>query len=151
MISLSGIYLKIAHFPVKIGLIGGVWGGPRNSIFIGLLLFLLLRSPRKNSEPQLPPFLQKSKEERKKKKKNNGKYYSHYVCTAPLGPKSSVVNVYQSQIDCPPTGVLSCPWCNWFVWSDHSEVLVKSERGGGEQIWCIVTMQEQITNDITMF
>ena len=24
MISLSGIYLKIAHFPVKIGLIGGV-------------------------------------------------------------------------------------------------------------------------------
>ena len=26
MISLSGIYLKIAHFPVKIGLIGGVGG-----------------------------------------------------------------------------------------------------------------------------
>ena len=28
MISLSGIYLKIAHFPVKIGLIGGVGGVP---------------------------------------------------------------------------------------------------------------------------
>ena len=29
MISLSGIYLKIAHFPVKIGLIGGVGGVPK--------------------------------------------------------------------------------------------------------------------------
>ena len=28
MISLSGIYLKIAHFPVKIGLIGGAAGVP---------------------------------------------------------------------------------------------------------------------------
>ena len=28
MISLSGIYLKIGHFPVKIGLIGGVGGVP---------------------------------------------------------------------------------------------------------------------------
>jgi len=28
MISCSGIYLKIAHFPVKIGLIGGVGGVP---------------------------------------------------------------------------------------------------------------------------
>ena len=28
IISLSGIYLKIAHFPVKIGLIGGVGGVP---------------------------------------------------------------------------------------------------------------------------
>ena len=30
MISLSGIYLKLAHLPVKIGLIGGVGGAPEN-------------------------------------------------------------------------------------------------------------------------
>ena len=29
MISLSGIYLKLAHFPVKIGLIGGLGGSPK--------------------------------------------------------------------------------------------------------------------------
>ena len=35
------------HFPVKIGFFRGV-GGPRNLILIGVLLFLLLRSPCKN-------------------------------------------------------------------------------------------------------
>ena len=34
MISLSGIYLKKAHFPVKIGLIGGVGGVPEIFFFI---------------------------------------------------------------------------------------------------------------------
>ena len=45
MLSLSGIYLKLAHFPVKIGLIGGV---PGIFFFIGILFFVLLGSPRKN-------------------------------------------------------------------------------------------------------
>ena len=44
MISLSGIYLKLAHFPVKIGLIGGGGkGGPPNFFPIGIFLFVLLR------------------------------------------------------------------------------------------------------------
>ena len=36
------------HFQVKIGFFRGVGGGPRNLTFIGILLFLLLRSPCKN-------------------------------------------------------------------------------------------------------
>ena len=35
--------------------------GHRNSFFTGILLFLLLRRPCKNSEPQLPSFWNKSK------------------------------------------------------------------------------------------
>ncbi len=41
MISLHGIYLKLSHFLVKIGLIRGV-GGPRLFFFIGISLFCYL-------------------------------------------------------------------------------------------------------------
>ena len=48
MISLSRIYLKLAHFLVKIGLIWGGRGGPRIFFFIRIFLFALLGSPCKN-------------------------------------------------------------------------------------------------------
>jgi hypothetical protein len=49
MISPSVIYLKLAHFPVKIGLFGGVggWGGHRIFFLIGIPISMLLRSPYK--------------------------------------------------------------------------------------------------------
>ena len=56
MISLSGINSKLAHFPVKIGLIGGVGGVPKFFFLMGILLFMLLRSPRINLEPYDKPF-----------------------------------------------------------------------------------------------
>ena len=46
MISLSGIYLKLAHFPMKIGLIQGLGGVPEISYF----LLMLLGSPCNNLE-----------------------------------------------------------------------------------------------------
>ena len=56
MISLSGIYFKIAHFPVKIGLIHGVVGVPEFFFSIGILLFMLLGGPHTNFEPYDKPF-----------------------------------------------------------------------------------------------
>ena len=56
MLSLSGIYLKLAHFPVKIGLIGGVGGVPK-FFYIGILSFMLLGRPRKNLKSYDTPFL----------------------------------------------------------------------------------------------
>ena len=50
MTSLSRIYLKLADFPVKIGLNGGQWGSP-NFFLMGILLFMLLGSPCINLEP----------------------------------------------------------------------------------------------------
>ena len=49
MISLPGIYWKLGHFPVKIGLIRGVGGVP-TLFFDWNLPFLLLGSSCKNSE-----------------------------------------------------------------------------------------------------
>ena len=49
MISLSGIYLKLARFPFKIGLIGHR-GSPK-FFSILIFLFMLLESPLKNSGP----------------------------------------------------------------------------------------------------
>jgi hypothetical protein len=52
-VSHSGIYLKLAHFPVKIGLIGGIGRVPYSH---GILIFLLPGSPSKISEPYDMPF-----------------------------------------------------------------------------------------------
>ena len=54
--SLSRIYLKLADFPVKIGLNGGLGGGPQIFFSIGIIVFMLLGSPRKNLEPYDKPF-----------------------------------------------------------------------------------------------
>ena len=54
MISLPGIYWKLGHFPVKIGLIRV--GGPRLYFLMGILLFMLLGSPRKYLVPYDKPF-----------------------------------------------------------------------------------------------
>ena len=56
MISFSGIYLKLAHFPIKIGLIQGVGGVPKIWFIIGIFLLILLGSPLKDSEPFNKPF-----------------------------------------------------------------------------------------------
>ena len=53
MISLSGIYLKIAHFPVKIGLIGG--GGPPNVSPLKSNYFHYLRAHTKLQNPMMCP------------------------------------------------------------------------------------------------
>ena len=55
MTSLSRIYLKLADFPVKIGLNGGQ-GGSQNFFLMGILLFMLLGSPRINLEHYDKPF-----------------------------------------------------------------------------------------------
>ena len=51
MISLSGIYLKIAHFPVKIGLIGGVGGVPEISFSLESSYFCYLGAHAKIQNP----------------------------------------------------------------------------------------------------
>ena len=53
MISLSGIYLKIDHFPVKIGLIGG--GGPPNVSPLESNYFHYLRAHKKLQNPMKCP------------------------------------------------------------------------------------------------
>ena len=53
--SLSRKYLKLADFPVKIGLNGGLGGGPQ-FFLIGILLFMLLGRPRINLEHYDKPF-----------------------------------------------------------------------------------------------
>ena len=55
-VSYSGIYFKLAHFPVKIGFIQAVGGGSPPKISLGILIFLLLGSPYKISEPYDMPF-----------------------------------------------------------------------------------------------
>ena len=72
-------------------------GGPRNLFFIGILLFLLLRSPRKISKlaafflVKLAAFflVEKQQPQREERRENNGKYYGHFGASArtPLGPK----------------------------------------------------------------
>ena len=55
---------ETAHFrlfPLKIGFFKGVGGGPRNLILIGILLFLLLRSPCKNLKSYGNPLWGKSR------------------------------------------------------------------------------------------
>ena len=51
MISLSGIYLKIAHFPVKIGLIGGVGGVPEIRFLLESSSFCYLGAHAKIQNP----------------------------------------------------------------------------------------------------
>ena len=51
MISLSGIYLKIAHFPVKIGLIGGVGGVPEIQFSLESSSFCYLGAHAKIQNP----------------------------------------------------------------------------------------------------
>ena len=55
MISLPGIYLKLGHFPVKIGLIRGVGGAPRLYflIVIPLLYYLGAHAKIQNSTTSL--------------------------------------------------------------------------------------------------
>ena len=55
MISLSGIYLKIAYFPVKIGLIGGV-GGPRIFLLLESSYLCYLGAHVKIQNPTTPPY-----------------------------------------------------------------------------------------------
>jgi hypothetical protein len=47
---------KISPFSGQNRIILGGKGGPQNNFFIGILLFLLLRSPCKNLEPYDNPF-----------------------------------------------------------------------------------------------
>ena len=88
MISLSGIYLKIGHFPVKIGLIGGVGGVPEIQFSLESSSFCYLGA---HAKIQNPSYLLSGRKatafEEEEERENNGEYYSHYVCTAPLGPK----------------------------------------------------------------
>ena len=56
MMSISEIYLKLAHFLVKIGLNGGVGGGPPIFFWIEISLFMLFGSLSKNLEPYDKPF-----------------------------------------------------------------------------------------------
>ena len=92
-ISLSGIYLKIGHFPVKIGLIGGVGGVPEIRFSLESSSFCYLGAHAKFHNPSCLLSGRKvtsSEREKREERENNGKYYGHYVgaCTAPLGPKS---------------------------------------------------------------
>merc|ERR1712074_102153 len=55
--------------PVKIAIFRGLGGGPRNLIFSGILLFLLLRNPWKNLKSYDNPFWKNIEGGGKKKKK----------------------------------------------------------------------------------
>jgi hypothetical protein len=74
MISPSGIYLKLAHFPVKIGLFGGEGGVPKFFFLIGILIFMLLRSPCKELKTYDNPFWgfeQRYQEQQQQEKKKD--------------------------------------------------------------------------------
>jgi hypothetical protein len=69
--------LKLAHFPVKIGLFGGEEGVPEIVCLIGILIFFLLRSPCKKLKPYDNPFwgFEQRYEEKRRKRlitKNSG-------------------------------------------------------------------------------
>ena len=73
MISLSGIYLKIAHFPVKIGLIGGVGGVPEICFSLESSYFCYLGAHAKIQNPscllsgrKATAFEEEEEEERRK-------------------------------------------------------------------------------------
>ena len=86
MISLSGIYLKLVHFPVKIGLIRGVGGVPEICFSLESSSFCYLGAHAKIQNPSSLLSGRKATAF-ERKRKNNAKYYGHYVvCTAPLGP-----------------------------------------------------------------
>ena len=93
MISLSGIYLKIAHFPVKIGLIGGVGGVTKIRFSLESSYFCYLGAHAKIQNPS--SLLSGRKATASERREKNAKYYGHYVvCTAPLGPKVKTVQNY---------------------------------------------------------
>ena len=92
MICPSRLDLKFGHIPVKIGLIWGGRGGLRNFFsLIGILIFLLLRSPSKISKPQDMALLDFNNGPNKKgKKEKYAKQWSTLSCSAgartSLGP-----------------------------------------------------------------
>ena len=90
MISLSGIYLKIAHFPVKIGLIGGVGGVPEIRFSLESSSFCYLGAHAKFHNPSclLSGRKGRASEEERRKKKNNAKYYGHYVYASSHGQRT---------------------------------------------------------------
>ena len=76
MISLSGIYLKVDHFPV-----------PEIRFSLESSYFCYLGAHAKIQNPSCLLSGRKATAF-EREKKNNAKYYGHYVvCTAPLGPK----------------------------------------------------------------
>ena len=83
------------HFPVKIGFFyiyfyffGG--GDPQNLFLIGILLFLLIRSPCKNLKSYYNPFLGKSnKATNKNKRKKISKKVATFVCASSQGQRTN--------------------------------------------------------------
>ena len=84
---------EISPFSGQNRVILGGRGGPRIIFFIGILLFLLLRSPCKVSNSYDMPLLGFSNgggynKKKRKNMQNSGLRLSDAVCTAPLGPKT---------------------------------------------------------------
>ena len=80
----------ILAFPAQKRLFQGGREGPRNLIFIGILLFLLLRSPckkLKSYDEPLQGFEQRYQERLIYQKQWPTARFDETVCTAPLGPK----------------------------------------------------------------
>ena len=83
-------------FSAQNRLFWGARGGPRNFFFIGIFIFLLLRSPCKKLKSYDKPlygFEQRHQQEQQQDKtrrlitKNSGlRRFDETVCTAPLGP-----------------------------------------------------------------
>ena len=71
MISLSGICSKLAHFPVKIGLIGGVGGVPEIFFSLESSYLCYLGAHAKIQNPTIPPsmVLSRAREERERREK----------------------------------------------------------------------------------
>ena len=76
-------FSEISPFSSQNRVILGGRGGPPNNFFIGILLFLLLRSPCKNVEPYDNPLLGFSNGGKKRKKKKR-KIYKKFPL-APMG------------------------------------------------------------------
>ena len=121
MISLPGMYLKLSHFPVKIGLIGGVRGVLEIRFSLESSFFCYLGAHAKFHNPSCLYSGRKvkaSEEERRKEKMpstmvtsvlahallsdqcyfKNAKYYGHYVYASShrLHKHSARTNVYQT-------------------------------------------------------
>ena len=85
MISLSGIYLKIAHFPVKIGLIGGVGGVPEIQFSLESSSFCYLGAHAKIQNPSYLLSGRKVREsEREKREEEEEKIMASTMATSEL-------------------------------------------------------------------